>query len=420
MPEAPETVRSLGVVTARRRCTVAAVALALGAAACSDTSSSTVTTATVATTTTSTSATVAPATSTTAPYTSPVDADPLPWVCRPDLADPCDGDLATTDVAADATLTVEPYAEAEDPPVDCFYVYPTSSEDPTTNSDLIVGREATVARVQAGPFNQVCAVYAPLYRSVTLAGLFGTGRAGADFAAAWETAYTDVLAAWRHYLANDNGGRPVVLIGHSQGTAHLIRLIREEIDPHPELRSRLVSAVLLGGAVGVPPGQTVGGVFANIPLCTAAAETGCVVTYASYPDSTPPGDDALFGRPNQLFAGPSDTVAGCTNPADLLDEATLRDRFPTAPWAFSDGRDASSITTPFMSFPGLISARCVERDGRGWLEVSVAADLLDPRTDDLAGRLSPQWGWHAIDMELAPASLVEVVRRQATALTSGS
>jgi hypothetical protein len=409
------------------------VAVALVAASCSDPASSTepAGTAAAAPTTTATTASSAPqgtattaapttAAPTTTPYASAVYADPTHWVCRPDLTDPCDGDLAATAVAGDGTLTVEPYEVAVDPPVDCFYAYPTSSEDATTNSDLVVGREAAVARVQVGAFSQVCALYAPLYRSVTLAGLFGTASSGTDLSTAWSTAYADVADAWHHYLANDNQGRPVVLIGHSQGTSHLIRLIRDEIDPDPEARARLVSAVLLGGAVGVPSGERVGGVFGAVPLCASADETGCVVTYASYPATTPPGDGALFGRPNRLFAGPADTVAGCTNPAELLGEATLQDRFPTADWALTDGRGADAITTPFMSFPGLISARCVERDGRGWLEVTVDADPADPRADDLQGRLSPEWGWHAIDMELAQASLVEIVRRQAAAITSGS
>ena len=74
--------------------------------------------------------------------------------------------------APDGSLTVQPYDVAVDPPIDCFYAYPTSSDDPTVSSDLVVGREAAVARVQVGAFNQVCDVYAPLYRSVTLAGLF--------------------------------------------------------------------------------------------------------------------------------------------------------------------------------------------------------------------------------------------------------
>ena len=43
----------------------------------------------------------------------------------------------------------------------------------------------------------------------------------------------DVKAAWEHYLAYNNVGRGVVLIGHSQGSGLLTRLIASEIDGKP-------------------------------------------------------------------------------------------------------------------------------------------------------------------------------------------
>ena len=45
--------------------------------------------------------------------------------------------------------------------------------------------------------------------------------------------YDDVRDAWNYYLAHDNQGRGFVLIGHSQGSYILTRLIREEIDGKP-------------------------------------------------------------------------------------------------------------------------------------------------------------------------------------------
>ena len=54
--------------------------------------------------------------------------------------------------------------------------------------------------------------------------------------------YEDVRAAWRYYLAHDNGNRGIVLIGHSQGTVILTELIRREIEGTP-VQSRIVSAL---------------------------------------------------------------------------------------------------------------------------------------------------------------------------------
>ena len=61
--------------------------------------------------------------------------------------------------------------------------------------------------------------------------------------AADQVAYESLLSGWEDYLAHDNDGRPVVFIGHSQGAAMLIRLLRSQIDPHPALRKQMVSAL---------------------------------------------------------------------------------------------------------------------------------------------------------------------------------
>ena len=47
----------------------------------------------------------------------------------------------------------------------------------------------------------------------------------------------DVEAAWDDYLARDNKGRGVVLIGHSQGSGILKQLIAREIEGQPAQRS---------------------------------------------------------------------------------------------------------------------------------------------------------------------------------------
>ena len=100
--------------------------------------------------------------------------------------------------------------------------------------------------------------------------------------------------AWRDYLANHNRGRGVVLIGHSQGTFHLRKLIAEEIEPKPAESARLISGLLIGGNVLVKKGSTTGGDFQRTPACTGSTQTGCVVAYSTY-NRTPP-DNTRFGK----------------------------------------------------------------------------------------------------------------------------
>ena len=65
------------------------------------------------------------------------------------------------------------------------------------------------------------------------------------------------------FLRRIGSHRGFVLIGHSQGSFHLERLIRRRIDDKPALRRRLVSAVLLGGDVTVRKGSDRGGISAT-------------------------------------------------------------------------------------------------------------------------------------------------------------
>jgi hypothetical protein len=343
--------------------------------------------------------------STVAPYVSEVYADPTHWVCRGDSVDVCDEPYPVTEVAADGSTTVRQNPPATDPPVDCFYVYPTISEDATLNSDLVAGSEIGVTTQQAALFDNVCTVYAPMYPSVTLAGLFDPNIEG-DRATAWQTAYGGVEDAWRHYLANDNQGRGVILIGHSQGAGHLANLLRTVIDLDPAQRALLVSAYIIGSAIGVPSGADVGGDLQQIPLCRTVDATGCVVTYATFRATQGPPPDAFFGKPRS-----GEGVAGCVNPAAPAGgPGVLSSTISSADWALADR--SLTPTTPFMDMPGLVTAECVERNGFSYLEITVNGDPADPRADDIQGDLSPQWGLHMVDIPLAGGSLLEMARAQ--------
>src|SRR5262249_7257471 len=191
------------------------------------------------------------------------------WLCLPGrAADPCRTSLATTVVRANGTRSVERPRLPARPPIDCFYVYPTVSDEPTGNASLSVGlSEILVAEAQAAPFSQVCKVYAPVYRQITNRGLV-TPSLNASPA----MAYGDVLAAWRDYLAHYNRGRGVVLIGHSQGAYVLKHLVTTVIDRSAAERRLLVSAILLGGqvhAANSDGGRT--GDFAHVPACASRA-----------------------------------------------------------------------------------------------------------------------------------------------------
>ena len=359
-----------------------------------------------------------------APDYSKLDA----WLCHPENAnDACDRDLDATTVAANGKLSKQAFKAASTQPIDCFYVYPTTSLDNSAVSDLTPGKdeELITAYVQAARFRSQCKVYAPMYRQNTVPSLRAQ-FAGKPLPGDSSVTYKDVAAAWSYYLQHYNQGRGVVLIGHSQGTLLLNRLIAAEIDGQP-LQKQLVSALLLGFTVAVPKGKTVGGTFKNIPLCTRADEVGCVVTFASYRSTIPPPANALFGR-----APSAELVAGCTNPAVLTSgksgKVALDSYLSTVgeislahkdylPWT----TNGAAVKTPFVSVPGLLSAECVERGPFSYLEITVNADAQDARTDDIIGdivnngEINQAWGLHLLDMPMTMGNLVDIVGRQAKA-----
>ena len=205
-------------------------------------------------------------------------------------------DLDATSVAADGSTEVMPHEVAEDPPIDCFYVYPTISGDPGPNSDLVPAEAEEVNTVynQAARLTSSCRMFAPVYRQLTLSMIGGGGGSRTGHRSAGD-AYGDVVDAFKSYIANDSDGRGFVLIGHSQGRPPGAAAGGRDRRRAP-LRDRLVSAYILGSTVHVPEGEVVGGDLDNIPLCEADDQTGCVVTHATFRASAPPDAASFFGR----------------------------------------------------------------------------------------------------------------------------
>jgi hypothetical protein len=340
------------------------------------------------------------------------------WLCRPGLADnPCESDLTTAVVSADETGTIEAAAPAADPPIDCFYVYPTVSGQATENANLQIDPEETaIAIQQAARFSQVCKVYAPMYRQLTVKAIL---TPGGDKTAARDLAYGDVVSAWQDYLAHYNNGRGVVLIGHSQGAGMLTRLIASEVETDPATLRLLVSALLIGGNVTVPVGQDVGGDFQNVSACRSADQTGCVVAYSSF--NQPPPPDSFFGR---VGTGPrgGEQASGnlevlCVNPASLPGgTGALQAYFPTTSvGAWPVGRTPTTLgATPWVAYPGLYTAHCESSGGANWLQIDTTNIPGDQRPV-VSQVLGPTWGLHLADVNLALGNLVDLVRQQSAA-----
>lgn len=205
------------------------------------------------------------------------------------------------------------FAAAPHPGVAVFYLTPTAYlgrdrwtmpfDDAATNS-----RIGQYLRSQATVFNGVGAVWAPKYRQASF-GAFLTDKP--DAARALDLAYSDVKRAFDRFVAEAPKDAPIILAGHSQGSLHLLRLLKDRVAGQPIAR-RVVAVYAVGWPVSVEADLPALG----FPACAAADMTACLLSWQSFAE---PADyapiRAAFDRQAGLTGAPHrGTHILCTNP----------------------------------------------------------------------------------------------------------
>jgi hypothetical protein len=180
-----------------------------------------------------------------------------------------------------------PAAASSAPLADVFFVHPTTHRGLGEEWNAAWNNEVAQAiadswplQHQASAFRGCGRVFAPRYRQAHLRVFY---QDMPDGEAALELAYSDVERAFNWYLENEDRGLPLILAGHSQGSYHLIRLMRERFDePGSALAQRLVAAYVPGMQLD-PAG------FKHLqpmhePEATGGYLTWMTVTRGFYPD----------------------------------------------------------------------------------------------------------------------------------------
>lgn len=235
------------------------------------------------------------------PAGTPDYAKPGAWLSRPDLPrDP-------------SRWTPPGFTPATDPKVAVFYVPPTTYYRKANWNASLDDKEANdrltlFAKSQASAFNGVGAIWAPRYRQAGLGAFLGSS---ADAAAALDFAYGDVARAFDAFLAQIPEDRPILLVGHSQGSLHLLRLIHEKVAGKP-VSGRIVAAYL----VGWPISTTADLPALGLPGCARAGQANCILSWQSFADPADPHQvtdvyDATLGLTGQPRKG---TPMLCVNP----------------------------------------------------------------------------------------------------------
>lgn len=305
------------------------------------------------------------------------------WICRPgDPDDACRESFATVSIAPDGTRTrTEVSAVGDEADVACFVVYPTLDLRIRSGMDLDLSdldRPRDWARRFATRLGEVCRVWVPAYRQVTIGTYLGPGTLHQD--TCLDNAYADVEAAFDAFLDAEPDAR-IVLFGHSQGGQHLTRLLEERFDD-PALAGRLLAAYPLGWAV-------------------PAELEGPIVAYRSLLEGEDPPKPGRFTR---------DRSIACDHPADpsTPGPALLR--------ALTAAHDDEVVDVPADLGPGDhavwpegFEGTCRDGDDGAYLEVRWVRG--DPPPVDLdAPALTELNGAHLIDVHLGLEDLLEDLR----------
>ncbi|MDQ3077427.1 MAG: DUF3089 domain-containing protein [Pseudomonadota bacterium] len=252
-------------------------------------------------------------------------------------------------------------------PAHAFYIHPTTYLERDRWNALLDdagsrGRAELFTRSQASAFNGVATIWAPRYRQAAFGAFLLDSE---DAARALDLAYGDVARAFDAFVAGVPDSEPIILAGHSQGALHLSRLLREKIAGTP-IADRIVAAYVVGWPLSLQADIPAMG----LPVCRAAADAGCILSWQSFmePANTRMVRDA-YEKP-ALANGERRQRADllCTNPIS----GTLGG---TAPPSANLGTlvPSAGLVSATLA-PGLVGARCED----GFLMIDGAVPPLGP------------------------------------------
>jgi hypothetical protein len=288
--------------------------------------------------------------------------DPKMWIARPDIVK---NNPALWRPAGFKDVPGPAGSDKQQAAV--FFIHPTSYittfGDAHWNMALDDKEALTTAqrlvRAQASAFNGVGRVWVPRYRQANY-GAFLTDKP--DAAKALAVAYRDVNQAFDAFLkANPTG--PIILAGHSQGTRHLLQLLRERIAGKP-LSDRIAAVYAVGASISIESDLPALG----LPACARRSQAHCIVGWQSY--ATPADPSAMvaaFERRVGLTGRPrKGTHMLCTNPITGAFNGA-------APASANRGTlNSKDETKPTTLVTGVVPARC---DTSGVLMIGDPVDM---------------------------------------------
>ncbi|WP_309644962.1 DUF3089 domain-containing protein [Phenylobacterium sp.] len=292
--------------------------------------------------------------------------------------------------------------DASSPAADVFFVGPTTFDGGRHWNAPIDDPKAdrlfrqVMAPNYAGPFVRVGRIFAPRYRQASLYTLMTLRD---DAKEARRFAYGDVAAAFRHYMATYNQGRPFVVVGVEQGGTLAARLLSEEVAARPEVLARLAGAYLIDTAVpaDAPP----------IPPCTTPRQPGCLAAWVQAFENEPERAQMILDRSLLWADGQLDNLHGraplCFNP--LLGAVSAAE----APSKLNQGA-ANATGLEWGARPAFLSRQVSARCQAGVLRVSrPKSTSLKPSGSWTDRRKAPAYNLFYADLETDARGRVEAL-----------
>ena len=182
--------------------------------------------------------------------------------------------------------------DKENPNIDAFFIHPTLYLKGTSwNADINdkkLNKEIGNAAIknQASVFLGIANIYAPHYRQMHIQSYYDL-KNGLQ---AFEVAYSDVKNAFIYYWENFNKGNKFIIAGHSQGTNHAERLLKEIILKNDSMKNQLLVSYL--------PGMPIKQFHKDLPPCSSPNQLDCFLSWRSLAEGYFPADwevsDSIF------------------------------------------------------------------------------------------------------------------------------
>lgn len=332
-------------------------------------------------------------------------ADPALWMARPGMSsdDPTQWRPRIPDTASHAPgeepteaprlATIQPRGDAA-----IFFVHPTSYLKRDHWNAPLDDREANwraglFVQGMASAFAPAGDIWVPRYRQAAIGAFLASDVETANRALL--AAYGDVEQAFDQFLREIGPDRPIILAGHSQGSLHLSRLLRDRIAGRPVAR-RIVAAYL----VGWPISMTTDLPAMGLPACRTAENSNCILGWQSFAE---PADASMVTRvydQTEGFTGGSraGTRMLCVNPiSGELDGTAERSA------NLGTLRPDDDLSDGFLN-AGFTGATCEPE--RGFLFIG--------NPPDMGGYILPGNNYHVFDYPLFWANVrADVLRRLA-------